>query len=341
MGQTTLKELSEMLGISISTVSKALKGYSDISEKTKALVIAKAKELKYQPNSIAQSLRYSKSKTIGLIVPEITHDFFSQVIEGVVKAAELSGYAIILLQSDDSYETEKAQIELLKEKNVDGILISLSDKTVNFKHIEETMDMGIPVVLYDKISKTLDCSKVMVNDRSASRLATEYLIKTGCKKIAHIRGPLKPQTTIDRMFGYKDALMDNNIAYDKTLVYQSENLSLEDGYHLVDQILKDHNDIDAIFSFSDIVALGTLKRLNELNIKIPEQISLVGYSNWFMCEHTSPSLTTVHQPGIEIGQQAVDLLLQELKSSDYNTLEKQSIFLPTKLVIRDSTRKVK
>jgi LacI family transcriptional regulator len=339
MIKTTLKEIAEALNISVSTVSKALKNYPDVSPKTRERVLEMAKEVNYSPNSFAQSLRYNKSLIIGLVVPVIVHDFFANIIHAVVESAKEMGYAVIILESDESYESEKKQVNFLIDKNVDGILISLSDKTVNFNHIQYAIDKGVPVVLYDKISRILNCSKVIIDDRIAAKNATEYLIKTGCSKIAHIRGPLKPKTTIDRMKGYKEALLKNGIQYDKSLVYVSENLSYEDGYGLADKIIKDHPDLDAVFSFTDLVAMGFLNRLNELQISVPDQISIVGFSNWFLTQVSSPSLTTIDQSGYDMGKQAFKILHKEM-NSDMPETAKQTITIPTKLIIRNSTKTI-
>ncbi|MEO1029804.1 MAG: LacI family DNA-binding transcriptional regulator [Bacteroidota bacterium] len=339
MIKTTLKEIAEALNISVSTVSKALKDYPDVSSKTKQRVLEMARSVKYSPNSFAQSLRSNKSHIIGIIVPAIVHEFFSNIIQAVVETAKKNGYLVIVLESDESNELEKKQIDILIEKNVDGILISLSDNTVNFNHIKSAMELGVPIVLYDKISRILNCSRVIIDDHNAAKIATEHLIKTGCTKIAHIRGPLKPQTTIDRMKGYKDALLKNNIAYDKSLVYESANLSFEDGYELTNSILKDHPDLDAIFSFTDMVAVGVLTRLNELNIKVPEQVSVIGFSNWFLSQVTHPSLTTIDQSGHDIGYHAFNLLLDEL-DGNVKESEKKTVTVPTQLIVRRSTRPI-
>jgi len=220
MAKVTLKKIAEALAISPATVSKALKDYPDISESTKRKVRELAEILDYKPNSVAQSLRNQESKIIGLIIPQIVHHFFSNIINGVIQAAAKRGYMVITLQSNESYDLEKAQIQRLIEKNVDGILISLSDTTVHHKHISQIIDYGVPIVLYDKISKLVHCSKVIIDDRKAACNATQYLIDTGCKKIAHIRGPMAPQTTIDRFLGYKKALELNGSVRRIPGVYQ-------------------------------------------------------------------------------------------------------------------------
>ncbi|MEM6718703.1 MAG: LacI family DNA-binding transcriptional regulator [Bacteroidota bacterium] len=336
---TTLKKIAEELGISPSTVSKALKGYPDVSPKTREKVLALAKTLDYHPNSFAQGLRTNESKTIGLIVPELVHYFFSHIIKGVIDTARKNGYLVLVLPTEESYEDEVNQLKLLIDKNVDGILLSLSDSTVNYSHIKATIDAGTPIVLYDKISKSINASKVLIDDIDAAAKATEYLIKSGCKRIAHIRGPLKPQTTIDRAKGYKKALLVNGMEFDRNLVYSAENLSYEDGYEIALEILNDHPDIDGIFCFTDLVAMGALKRLTELGVDIPGKVSIIGFSNWFITKISTPTLTTVDQPGYDIGVNACDLLLDEIQAKkEDREFAYKTITVPTELVIRESTK---
>jgi LacI family transcriptional regulator len=339
MSNVTLKKIAEELGISVSTVSRALKDYHDISDATKEKVNKLVQKLNYHPNSFAQSLRTKESKIIGLIIPEIVHHFFANIIKGVLNAAKEVGYLVIVLQSDESYENEKKQVELLLERNVDGILLSLSDKTIYFDHIQNLIDEEIPVVLYDKISKSIHCSKVAIDDRKAAFDATEYLIQSGCKKIAHIHGPLKPQTTIDRLMGYRNAIKKHGISYDKSLVYVSEDLSFENGYDLAKQILQDHPDVDGVFCFTDLVAVGVLTGLNDLEIQIPEQVSVVGFSNWFMTQITSPKLTTVNQPGYQMGVEAFGLLFEQFTAKkNSQKIAPRKVVVPTELIVRDSTK---
>lgn len=339
MSKVTLKKIAETLGLSIATVSKALKDYSDISPKTKLKVKELADTLNYKPNSFAQSLRNQESKIIGLIIPQIVHHFFANIILGVIKTAEKNGYLVITLQSDESYRIEKKQIELLLNRNVDGILISLAENTVNYNHIIEIIQAGVPVVLYDKISKSIDGHKVVIDDQKAAFNATKHLIDCGCKRIAHVRGALKPQTTIDRFIGYKNALKSNKIAFDSSIVFETEHLTFEDGRKIADEIAMNHRDIDGVFAFSDLLATGVLVGLKEYGIKIPEDVSIIGFSNWFLTTITSPTLSTVDQPGFQMGEEAFKLLLEEINDikkgnkPKYKTLE-----IPTKVIIRDSTK---
>lgn len=341
MSKVTLKEIGKTLGLSAATVSKALKDYPDISEDTKRKVVELAESLNYKPNSFAQSLRNQESKIIGLIIPDIVHHFFSNIIKGAINEAKKAGYLVILLQTDEDYENEKKQLQLLVEKNVDGILLSLADNTVQFDHLKEIINQGVPIVLYDKMSKVIQCSKVIINDKKAAYDATSYLIKTGCKKIAHVCGPLKPQTTIDRYLGYKQALEDHGISFDSSLIYTVEQLGYDDGYQAADEIMETHPDIDGVFAFTDLVATGVLVRFKELGIKIPDQISIVGFSNWFLSRITTPKLTTVNQPGYDMGRKAFQLLHQQLLAMKQGEdFAHEIVEVPTELIVRNTTRPI-
>jgi len=335
----TLKKIAEELGISITTVSKALKEYPDVSKKTRKLVRETAAKLNYKPNSFAVNLRTKESKTIGLIIPEIVHHFFSSVIKGIISQAEKKGYLVITLQSNESYELEKQQIDLLLNKRVDGILISLANATGDFKHLNQILDQGTPLVMFDKIAKIVKCSKVIIDDRKAAYKATQHLIDIGCKRIAHFRGPLLPQNSIDRFLGYKQALTDNNIKYDASLVYLLNDMSFEEGSFFANKLLKDHKDVDGIFINTDLVAIGAIAAFNKQGVKIPEQINIVGFSNWFMSSVISPSLTTINQPGFKMGKKAFKILYKEIKDKKKNKsiIYKEEV-LDTNIVVRESTK---
>lgn len=341
MKPVTLKQIAEQLNISVTTVSKALKDYPDVSKKTRLLVRETAKTLNYKPNSFAVNLRTRESKTIGIIIPEVVHHFFSSVIKGIIAHAEKKGYLVIILQSSESFDLEKKQIDLLLSKRVDGILISLANESVDFKHLNTVLENGTPLVMFDKIAKLVKCSKVIINDRKAAYTATQHLIDTGCKRIAHFRGPLLPQNSIDRFLGYKKALLDNNLDYDPSLVYICNDMSLEEGKQFAKQLTKEHNDVDGIFINTDLVAVGAMQELLNQNIKIPEDISIVGFSNWFMSSVISPSLTTIDQPGYEMGKSAFKLLYKQIKRRKLNkNFQIKEIELTTSLIERASTKRV-
>jgi len=339
MNDTKLIDIAAALGISVTTVSKALKGYSDISKTTRSKVLEMAEEMNYRPNSNAVNLRTNETKTIGVIIPATVHHFFSSVLNGILEEAEKRGYLVIILQSSEKYELEKKQIALLLQKRVDGILISLSNETDDFTHINAAIKKNTPVVLFDKIAKMVDCSKVIINDKKAAYDAVTYLIKKGYKKIAHFRGSLVPQNSIDRFLGYKKALEDHNIPYDSSLIYMCDhNTDFEDGYGNAKLMVEQHNDVDAIFAITDLVAIGIIKYLNEAQIKIPEQIAVFGFSNWFMSTVISPKLTTIDQPGYDIGQRAASILIDEItQTKEHLPVTHQIIELPTTIIEREST----
>lgn len=338
MKSATLKDIANTLGLSVPTVSKALKDYPDVSQKTKTLVKDLAKTLNYQPNAFAVSLRKSESKTIGVIIPETVHHFFSSVLKGIIHKAEEKGYLVIILQSNESYTLEKKQIDLLLRSKVDGILISIANSTSEFKHLTSVISKDIPLVMFDKIAKVVSCSKVIINDREAAYRATTHLIKTGCRKIAHFRGPLMPQNSIDRFLGYKKALEDHELIYDPKLVYICKDMSFDEGKKYAKQLLNDHKDVDGIFVNTDLVAIGAITELNEQNIKIPEDISIIGFSNWFMSSVISPSLSTIDQPGFKMGKIACKLLLKQIKNErKKQVFEHKTVELKTKLILRNST----
>lgn len=341
MKDITLKEIAAKLGVSITTVSKALKNYPDVSEKTKKAVIELAQKLHYTPNSFAVNLRTKESKTIGLIIPEVMHHFFSNIINAIIDEAEKNGYLVIILQSNESLELEKKQAELLINKRVDGILMSLSNDTNYDEHIKEIIDRNIPFVMFDKISKLCKCSKVIIDDQKAAFNAVQHLIDNNCKKIAHIRGPLNPQNSIDRFIGYKRALEKNNIPFDPKLVYTCENVTFQEGIDFAKQILDEHKDVDGIFAITDLVAVGVLSYFNDNDIKIPEQVAVIGFSNWFMSQVLTPKLSTVDQPSHSMGIEAFNLLLEEMNChKEGSTFIPRTVELETNVIIRESSMRI-
>lgn len=338
MKDVTLKFIADKLGISITTVSKALKDYPDVSAKTRKAVLEMAESLHFTPNSFAVNLRTKESRTIGLIIPEVVHHFFSSVINGIIAEAEKNGYFVVILQSNESIELEKKQVNLLLNKRVDGIIISLSNESNDDDHLKEIVNRKVPFVMFDKISKLIPCSKVVINDQKAAFSAVEHLIAQGCKKIAHIRGPINPQNAIDRFLGYKKALEKNNLPYDSNLVYACKQVTFDEGKEFAQQILADHPDVDGIFAVTDLVAVGVLAHLNETNHKVPGNIKLIGFSNWFMSQVITPKLSTVDQPSGEMGKVAFDLLLEEMNAKrEGNEFQPKIIELETNLIAREST----
>ncbi|MDZ7613274.1 MAG: LacI family DNA-binding transcriptional regulator [Flavobacteriaceae bacterium] len=290
-----------------------MNNYPDVGEKTKQKVLELAASLKFIPNSVAQNLRQRESKLIGFITPNAVHYFFSNVLNGVIHTAQASGYSVIVLCSEDKVEFEKEQLEILINKKVDGILLSLTDHTTTYEHIKKVVAGKMPLVLYDKISKFVNCSKVTINDRKIAHDATQYLIDRGCKRIAHIRGALNSITIIDRYLGYKKALKENRIEADESMVYECSEPTIEEGRRIAELMLKDEKKIDGVLAFTDALAIGVILRLNELGVKIPEEVSVIGFSNSIQTRVVSPSLTTIDQHGFDMGKKAVETLCERNK----------------------------
>ncbi len=338
MKNLTLKDIAAALNLSITTVSKALKDYPDVNTNTKERVKAYAKKVNFTPNAHAAFLRTQQSKLIGVVIPRLNHFFFSNVLRGIMKAAEEEDYMVIVLSSDESYELEKKQINRLLQQNVDGILLSIADSTHDTKHIDAIIEQKIPLIFFDKYSKLSNCSSVVINDQKAAFNAVEHLIKQGKKNIAHLRGPLLPQNSIDRFLGYRKALEQYGLEYRKEWVFTCDQISNEEGYAYTQEIIEKHPEIDAIFAVADMPAVGAIKCLNEQKIVIPDQIAVMGFSNWRISNLVTPTLSSVNQPGIKMGEKAFELFYKEqqlIKKGESVVYEK--IELDTKLIIRQSS----
>jgi LacI family transcriptional regulator len=341
--QVTIKDIARELGISPSTVSRALKDHPDISSETKKAVHALADKLNYQPNIVALNLRQKKTNTIGVIIPELVHFFFSTVISGIEDVAYQAGYSVILAQSNESYEREKTDIRALFNSRVDGMLISLSRETKNFDHIESIISKGVPVVFYDRMYNNPNTSKVIVDDYVGAKEAVEHLIEQGYTSIAHLDGPPGLQTSAGRKRGYIDALKQHKMEVKDSLIQECTSGSQEDGNRATKKLLSMSSPPDAIFTYSDPIAMGAMMAIKEKGLKIPQDVGLVGFSNWSYGSLIEPSLTTVDQPGFEMGQEAARLLIRQIEVGDKDQEpQPETKVLKTKLIIRDSSiRKAK
>ena len=339
--QVTIKDIARELGISPSTVSRALKGHPDISTSTKKAVNELAEKLNYQPNIVALNLRLRKTNTIGVIIPEVVHFFFSTVISGIEDVASQAGYSVILAQSGENYLREVAQVKALFNSRVDGMLLSLSRETTNYDHIESIISRGVPIVFYDRMYNSPTSSKVIVDDYAGAKEAVNHLISQGCKKIAHIVGAPGLIISMDRLRGYKDALTENGMKVDENLILHCDSGSFEEGKSVTSKALSAKIGIDAIFANNDPIAMGAMMAIKEKGLKIPEDIAIVGFSNWFFGELMEPSLTSIDQPGFEMGQEAARLLIREIDSKDKDQFETihETKVLKTKLIIRESSLK--
>jgi LacI family transcriptional regulator len=341
--QVTIKDIARELGISPSTVSRALKDHPDISPETKRVVNALAEKLNYQPNIVALSLRQSKTNTIGVIIPEIVHFFFSTVISGIEDIAYSAGYNVILTQSNESEAREILDMKALFNSRVDGMLMSVSRETTNFDHIEGMLAKGVPIVFFDRVFNTDQASKIIVDDFTGAKEATLHLIDQGCKRIAHIEGPPNLDISVQRLEGYKEALKENNIPFNKELVSICPSGTIEEGKIATEKLLELKNPPDAIFATNDPAAMGAMQAIKEKGLKMPHDIALVGFSNWFFSALMDPPLSSVDQPGFEMGQEAAKLLIRQIEKQDKDDLEiaPETKILKTRLIVRESSLKSK
>jgi LacI family transcriptional regulator len=339
--QVTIKDIARELGISPSTVSRALKDHPDISVDTKKAVNALADKLNYQPNIVALNLRQKKTNTIGVIIPEVVHFFFSTVISGIEDVAYSAGYNVILAQSNESYVREVAHVKALFNSRVDGMLLSLSRETTNFDHVESIISKGVPIVFYDRMYNSPTSSKVIVDDYAGAKEAVNHLIAQGCKNIVHLVGAPNLIISIERLRGYKDALKENKMEVREEYIVACDSGTFEEGKEITEKLLSTKLKIDGIFSNNDPMAMGAMVSIKEKGLKIPDDIAIIGFSNWFIGELMEPSLSTIDQPGFEMGQEAARLLIRqiELKVKDqYEPIEEIKI-LKTRLIIRNSSLK--
>ncbi|MEQ8627128.1 LacI family DNA-binding transcriptional regulator [Ekhidna sp.] len=335
---TTIKDIARELGISPSTVSRALKDHFEISEETKKAVRRVAEELNYQPNSLALSLRYSKSNTIGVIVPEIVHFFFSTVISGIEDIAQSRGYNVIITQSNESVEREMMNLQTLFNNRVDGILVSLSRESFDYTHFEAMMQKGLPIVFFDRVADTLETSKVTVDDFLGGYQATEHLIKQGYKRIGHLAGPENLDITNQRLNGFRKAHEDAGLAINEELIIFNQASDESDAYNATYEMLKSKN-ADALFASNDLAAMGAIKAAQKYGKNVPQDFGVVGFSNWQFTALTNPSITTIEQPGFEMGQHAAELLIKQIDGGEED-VEFELMKLPTNLLVRDSSQKV-
>lgn len=332
----TIKDLARELNISPSTVSRALKDHPDISPETKRVVKELAEKLHYKPNLLAQGLRKSKTNTIGVIIPELVHFFFSTVVSGIEDVAYAKGYNVILCQSAEMYAREVTDTRALWDSRVDGMLVSISKETNQFDHFQELLDEGLPIVFFDRVAKGLDASQVIVDDYQGAYNAVEHLISKGCKRIVHLAGPDNLEISKNRLNGYKDCLKKHNIEFDENFVLSCPEGTYEESKRLTNILLNNVSDIDGVFGCNDMAALGAILAVKERGIKIPDQIKIIGFSDWQLSNLIEPRLSTVYQAGFEMGQEAATLLIQEIESETETIVHTQKV-ISTKLIERDTT----
>ena len=336
--KTTIHDIARELFFTPGTVSRALNDNPRISLETKRLVNEKARELNYQRNKIASSLRSGKSHTIGVIIPSAQMNFFGSVVHGIEMMASSKGYSIMLYQTEETTLLEKKAIDTFLSARVDGILASVAKGTIDFSHYLELQRKQIPLVLFDRTNDGLKVPSVVIDDYKGGFLATEHLIKKGYTSIAHVTGPQHIKGFHDRLTGYLDALAQHNIKPDRNHLYQGD-ISIESGRAAVDYFFSLPNIPDAVFAVEDFTALGIIKGLKERKIKMPEDFGIIGFANESFGEHITPSLSTIDQQTMQMGKEAFGLLIDLIDSKEgkANMIIKEKIVLEPLMYVRESS----
>ena len=334
--QITIKDIARILGISPSTVSRALKNHPDINSETKKAVNDLANKLKYQPNAVALGLKNSRSNTIGVIIPEIVHYFFSSVISGIEDVAYDAGFNVIICQSNESAAREEANARALLSHRVDGILVSVSKDTQSFEHLINLQEGGIPLVFFDRIAPEINADQVIIDDRDAAYQATRHLIETGRKRIAHFAGPQKLAIGQDRLQGYCNALAEAGLPIDERLIVEADNL--ERARNAISELLDAGIIPDGIFAVNDMTAIGAMKTIQKRGLVVPDDIAIVGFSDGFLSGVTDPHLSSVDQHGYEMGTTAAEILFSRIMSETDDYVPEVKI-LHANLIVRGSSKK--
>lgn len=337
----TLKQIARELDVSISTVSKSLRNSLEIGEETRLKVQAFAKFYNYKPNNIALSLKNRKTKSIGIIIPEIVHYFFSTVINGIEQVANENGYSVVICLSDDSFDKEVLNMEMLANGSIDGFIMSLSKETQykgDFHHITEVINQGMPVVMFDRVTNDILCDKVIIDDKAAAYEAVQSLIDNGRKKIALV-------TTVDyvsvgklRTDGYEKALLDNGLPFNEDLIIKIEDVDTCE--ITISQLLHDRA-FDAVFAVNELFAVTIIKTANKMGLKVPEDLAVIAFTDGIISKYSTPSITTVSQSGEKMGNKAAKMLIERLEAGHDDDEEENENYttevIETHLIKREST----
>lgn len=347
----TLKQIAKELDVSISTVSKALRNSIEISEDTRQKIQAFAKLYNYRPNNIALSLKNRKTKTIGIIIPEIVHHFFSKVITGIELVANKRGYNVIVGLSNESFDKEVINMQMLANGSIDGFILSIAKETLqqqDYHHFTETINQGMPIVMFDRVVNEIPCDKVIVDDVKGAKEAVEKLIANGCKNIAIIT--TKDYVSVGRLRtqGYLEALEDHKINAKSSLILKIEDKLMSDDHidkleNEVEQLFESNKDIDGVFAVNELYAVTAIKVARKLGLKIPNDLQVISFSDGVLSRHSTPSITTISQHGQAIGEKAANLLINRLEAEevDYDDETEEvyeTVVIETNLTERESTK---
>lgn len=335
----TMKDIARALGVSVATVSRALKDSPRISQQRREMIKAYAREHQFYPNAIAESLRYSKVKpihVIGVIVPQFTHYYFSSVLNGIEMAAAEKGYRLMVGQSGEEYERERTLCQSFFESKVCGVIVSQAKDTIRYDHFQQLIDHGMPLVFFDRICTGVNSSRVVVDDYKGAFTAVSHLIETGCRRIACYTASMKLEISKNRYNGYKDALLRNGLQVDERFVRLCDNRA--DAERITPQLLELDDHPDAFFAVNDDTAIGILYSAKRMGFRVPDDISICGFTNGERAIACDPMLTTVEQRGTQVGREAVDILIGQVEGRTPKEKVERRI-VKTRLILRGTTRR--
>lgn len=338
----TIHDLAEELGVSASTVSRALKGHPRISKKTVNKVKKLAQQRGYRPNLVAASLRKKQTTNIGILVSRVNRPFISSLISGAEAAARARGYNVVISQSHDSFENEQDNVKALLDSQVCGLIVSLAMETEEYDHFNPFIENGTPLVFVDRVPETVNSHKVVIDNYTAAFRATQHLIEQGCRRIGHLGGLPHLNVYRERLRGYIAALEANNLPVDESLICRGNVLSAEEGSKLAKQLLSLPKPPDGIFSTNDTAAVGVIQYAKSIGVKIPEELAIIGFNDDPVCPIIDPPLSSVSHPAMAMGRIAVEQALHTLLDLDQEGHNGSNIIqLDTELVIRESSLRKK
>jgi LacI family transcriptional regulator len=335
MKRISQRDIARQLGINVSTVSRALRGLDGVSPELKKKIEQMAEEGGYRPNPFAASLRYDTTRTIGIVVPDISFNHYAQIVKRIEAEARKAGYMSIITDTEDSYENELNCVELLTNMHVEGILICPSQDTTDFSHLQRLRQLNIPVVLFDRVAD-IGISSVMINDVASARYATNCLIESGAKHIAFLGGLNQVKQTADRKHGYLEALREHNIPI-RTELVMCHHISFNSGLTDTMELLRLPEPPDAILASHGLLAISALQAITSRGLQIPKDIALIGYMSDWVSEMSHPRISFVKQNQREIGNKAFRLLLDQINGDD----SVQHVVVNARLELRDSTKQHK
>lgn len=330
MKRVTIKDIAKHLTISVSTVSRALVDDKNIRKETKEKVLEAAKKLGYKPNPVATNLKYGRTNTIGVIVPEMVTPFASQVINSIQNVLYNQDIKVIIAESNEDPKRERENLQMMEQFMVDGIIVCLCSYKENIAEYKRLQDEGMPMVFYDRIPYGLDVPQVIVDDYVKAFFLVEHLIRSGHRQIIHLHGPEDIYNSAERARGYKDALSKFKIPLDANSIIKS-GLTFEDGKNMADMLIQKNISFDAVFAFTDTVAIGVMNRLRELGKRIPEDVAVASFSGTVLSTIVYPQLTTVEPPLTQMGKTAAEMILEKIKN----------ISAPNRTVVLDAEIKIR